>query len=681
MASGSSLKQAKINHRNSGINSKRQAKITADLVIEDDIDTELSVAALGGSRWQHQQQLGQQQQQHRITSSHGRKPTAPAGSSRLGASGDAIPASFGSRISNRTETELDSVQFPPVRRGQAGSSLPKTTSSPATTSPSPSNSASTKSTPELLPPLVAADIISANKKIDADSSIATKSTNTTANDDNKPANEAPVALKQPPAKLSLDRPWWKSVDKQQQNQLLEALPAPPKPPQASQTLKPQPSAPATVEALETVKDAAVNLVAPSSKPATTAAAKLWIREPITEKQIESLRVALFGSGDSRFSPDWASQGFHFGFDLMPYLLTSSKQEPRSALCAVQAELLRQLLFTEASANPTNPASKIGGNNLEPTIRLKRLAGPAQRSAALARAFSSIVARCGDSVKLVLPNSKGISYIDSLSYVKDGLSEKLDVYTSQPGCNVVQFLLENIRCFESQRTPSLVLLIYSCLLSLGVDRPAYKPPDGSPWPLIGPENLANQSLLLLLLCGSPVSQVCNHYSDEAAPNGSVLRLAGVPNRCDVGLLSSREFSTRRNAQPYQIGSFLKSPRAPIWLLELQTGQQQQQQQYVVAFACDSKLVSDWRAERLFELLLLTPVLRSRAPGKATIDCRGNFSDQNSSSSSAASSAASLRESADTSESPLAPEGERNSSMGIELPPTAEVSPVEMCLRSK
>uniref|UniRef100_A0A1I8J183 Ubiquitin carboxyl-terminal hydrolase MINDY n=1 Tax=Macrostomum lignano TaxID=282301 RepID=A0A1I8J183_9PLAT len=302
---------------------------------------------------------------------------------------------------------------------------------------------------------------------------------------------------------------------------------------------------------------------------------------------------------------------------MPYLLTSSKQEPRSALCAVQAELLRQLLFTEASANPTKPASKIGGNNLEPTIRLKRLAGPAQRSAALARAFSSIVARCGDSVKLVLP--------------------------------------------------------------------VYKPPDGLPWPLIGPENLANQSLLLLLLCGSPVSQVCNHYSDEAAPNGSVLRLAGVPNRCDVGLLSSREFSTRRNAQPYQIGSFLKSPRAPIWLLELQTGQQQQQQQqqqqYVVAFACDSKLVSDWRAERLFELLLLTPELRSRAPGKATVDCRGNFSDQNSSSSSAASSAASLRESADTSESPLAPEGERNSSMGIELPPTAEVSPVEMCLRSK
>uniref|UniRef100_A0A1I8IZY2 Ubiquitin carboxyl-terminal hydrolase MINDY n=1 Tax=Macrostomum lignano TaxID=282301 RepID=A0A1I8IZY2_9PLAT len=267
---------------------------------------------------------------------------------------------------------------------------------------------------------------------------------------------------------------------------------------------------------------------------------------------------------------------------MPYLLTSSKQEPRSALCAVQAELLRQLLFTEASANPTNPASKIGGNNLEPTIRLKRLAGPAQRSAALARAFSSIVARCGDS---------------------------LDVYTSQPGCNVVQFLLENIRCFESQRTPSLVLLIYSCLLSLGTRIQAA---DGSPWLLIGPENLANQSLLLLLLCGSPVSQVCNHYSDEAAPNGSVLRLAGVPNRCDVGLLSSREFSTRRNAQPYQIVA-----RAPIWLLELQTGQQQQQQQYVVAFACDSKLVSDWRAERLFELLLLTPELRSRAPGKATV----------------------------------------------------------------
>uniref|UniRef100_A0A1I8J0I7 Zinc finger, C3HC4 type (RING finger) domain-containing protein n=1 Tax=Macrostomum lignano TaxID=282301 RepID=A0A1I8J0I7_9PLAT len=64
-----------------------------------------------------------------------------------------------------------------------------------------------------------------------------------------------------------------------------------------------------------------------------------------------------------------------------------------------------------------------------------------------------------------------------------------------------------------------------------------------------------------------------------------------------------------------------------------------------------------------------------------DCRGNFSDQNSSSSSATSSAASLRESADTSESPLAPEGERNRQWALSCPPTAEVSPVEMCLRSK
>jgi hypothetical protein len=125
-------------------------------------------------------------------------------------------------------------------------------------------------------------------------------------------------------------------------------------------------------------------------------------------------------------------------------------------------------------------------------------------------------------------------------------------------------------FSRRDGPGIPLVVYSALLTRGIESAAAGVTAdmdtglGNTNTLIGAHNYATQELVNLLLTGRAHSNVFDgeqRLDDGSADGGAdVLVLRGVPRRADVGLLSLFE-----SYDHVKVGSFYKSPRAPVWVV--------------------------------------------------------------------------------------------------------------------
>ena len=68
--------------------------------------------------------------------------------------------------------------------------------------------------------------------------------------------------------------------------------------------------------------------------------------------------------------------------------------------------------------------------------------------------------------------------------------------------------------------------------------------------------------------------------------------------------------KRSLFAFQIGTYLKVPRLPIWVADIRD-------HYCVLFALNRDLLSNWRTERRFDLYLCDGLLRHSGPIRLSI----------------------------------------------------------------
>lgn len=316
--------------------------------------------------------------------------------------------------------------------------------------------------------------------------------------------------------------------------------------------------------------------------------------PIDLQQAVELKNLLFGSPLRCFSEEWKIQSFTFcNIEDLKYGFVQKKGGPCGVLAAVQACLLQNLLFGRDS-----------------DIRWALRPSDIDRTNCLYRAIADILWRAGDCKQAVVCLSSGRQqFTPAGKYKADGILESLILYSFKKYDDLLTFLQQNIYQFERGPFGSILLTV-SSVFSRSIDlvQRDFDVPTNC---LIGAHAYCTQELVNLILGGRAVSNVFNDVMELDSGNGNSTVLKGVSSRSDIGFLSLFE-----HYSVCQVGSYLKTPKYPIWVVCSES-------HFSVLFCLKKNLVSDWRAERKFDLYYYDGLANQQEEIRLTIDTSGNY----------------------------------------------------------
>jgi len=307
-------------------------------------------------------------------------------------------------------------------------------------------------------------------------------------------------------------------------------------------------------------------------------------KPIDEDTARSLKQVLFGASTtaaSAFNEEWMRQGF--GFSRRPgleYGVVQRKGGPCGVLAAVQAALLKQMIFDE------DQRWKAGRKGLTTACTT-----PPLRTSALSRALTQILWRAGEDQRAIVVAPTGRTHFHhAANYTADRFTETLSVNTfdDQESLQLfVQFLCESQ--LVQDEFPSVVLLLYSAILSRGVEkiRTDFDTADSR---LMGAHSYCTQEMVNLLLCGVAASNVHNNviYLGDPEVDKDCVKLKGLSKQNHIGFLSLFEHYGN-----FEVGTYYKTPLVPIWVICSES-------HFSVLFCLNRELVTNWKAERKFDL---------------------------------------------------------------------------------
>ncbi|XP_021093226.1 probable ubiquitin carboxyl-terminal hydrolase MINDY-4 isoform X6 [Heterocephalus glaber] len=170
--------------------------------------------------------------------------------------------------------------------------------------------------------------------------------------------------------------------------------------------------------------------------------------------------------------------------------------------------------------------------------------------------------------------------------------------------LVTFLQHTVHQFEVGPY-GCILLTLSAILSRSSElvRQDFDVPTSH---LIGAHGYCTQELVNLLLTGRAVSNVFNDVVELDSGNGNITLLRGISAQSDIGFLSLFE-----HYSVCQVGCFLKTPKFPIWVVCSES-------HFSVLFSPKPELLSDWRAERLFDLYYYDGLANQQEEIRLTVD---------------------------------------------------------------
>uniref|UniRef100_A0A3Q2W166 MINDY family member 4B n=1 Tax=Haplochromis burtoni TaxID=8153 RepID=A0A3Q2W166_HAPBU len=266
---------------------------------------------------------------------------------------------------------------------------------------------------------------------------------------------------------------------------------------------------------------------------------------------QSLRRILLGGNFRVFDYEWRKAVFHFREpnSEFAYALKADGGGARAIQMVVQARIIKHLLFTLTEV------------------------GRREQDRALAAALSDSLWLAGQeasaTVTLVTEDYCITSHLDNKL---DTFTERLQLFTFSEKDAITNFILDHIQCFQEEGSHGVILFLYSLICSRTIE-----------------------ALLNLLLTGRASPHLFNgmrHFGQDGLPLQRPLQ--GVLSRSDVGYLRwSREEMERGALPQLQVGSMLKTPRFPVWVCSINSS-------CSVLFSATRSLLSDWRAEHLFQL---------------------------------------------------------------------------------
>ncbi|NXD82973.1 MIY4B hydrolase, partial [Halcyon senegalensis] len=159
-----------------------------------------------------------------------------------------------------------------------------------------------------------------------------------------------------------------------------------------------------------------------------------------------------------FSCEWANTHFKFRQPCsdLAYALEAGKGPTRSILMAVQAHIIKYLLF-ERNTEDTH---------LE---RLRRI-GHREQSEALAAALADpLWAAGGGRRAVVCLLTTAVHIVPSPDYSADTLTERLQLFEFFEKAAAQEFIFNHINCFKSEGSHGVILFLYSLLFSRTLER--------------------------------------------------------------------------------------------------------------------------------------------------------------------------------------------------------------------
>ncbi|XP_071102067.1 probable ubiquitin carboxyl-terminal hydrolase MINDY-4 [Haliotis cracherodii] len=319
-------------------------------------------------------------------------------------------------------------------------------------------------------------------------------------------------------------------------------------------------------------------------------------QPIDTKTAVALKVLIHGTATLGFNDEWFYQSLGF-CDLpeLQYGIVQKKGGPCGVMASIQACMLQEMLFGE---------HKLTHNKcLDPSR--------SERSTFLARALSHILWRAGDFKKAVVSMPSGRPHVlASAKFKHDNLTETLTLYTFTKYEELLSFMKQSISQFELDGNNGVILVLYSALLSRGLDR-ARGDLDETDGKLMAAHGYCTQEMVNLLLTGRAVANVFNDVMELDSGNDQVTILKGVHARSDIGFLSLFE-----HYKSCQVGTYYKTPKFPIWVVCSES-------HFSVLFSIRRELISDWKAERRFDLYYYDGLARQQEQIKLTVDTSSRF----------------------------------------------------------
>uniref|UniRef100_A0A0P4XRG9 Ubiquitin carboxyl-terminal hydrolase MINDY n=1 Tax=Daphnia magna TaxID=35525 RepID=A0A0P4XRG9_9CRUS len=317
-------------------------------------------------------------------------------------------------------------------------------------------------------------------------------------------------------------------------------------------------------------------------------------KPITEPIAVALRRIVFGQCPAPIKAEYFSRGPGLVFreaerDLGYALMVSHAAGlpiANSLMMALQTHILRILLFDVRPSRVYQP------DPLKPSFSMQQ--------EALCTAITDIIWTAGGCHYgvLCLPHPIHIHVEESDHFNADGVTEKLNILECQDREELQYFVRRNLFLFQQDPGPALLLLIYSAVLARGIDRIAED--MGTRWiagtnsylsSLINYSGDISFSALNLILSGRAASYLHNGTHFQEDKDKIMIAQHGIQARSPIGLLLWMR--TEEKTAAYKLGSRLKTPVYPIWLIIAS-------EQSGVLFSDDRDLLRDYRSEIRFEL---------------------------------------------------------------------------------
>ncbi|XP_042521615.1 inactive ubiquitin carboxyl-terminal hydrolase MINDY-4B [Dipodomys spectabilis] len=315
--------------------------------------------------------------------------------------------------------------------------------------------------------------------------------------------------------------------------------------------------------------------------------------------ISKLRQSLFGDAAQVFSRDWQRAGFTFHHPSSDLALTLEVTTggARSIQMAVQGFVLKHLLFTRSAE-----AGQLCG--------LRGLSGPEQERA-LAAALADILWAAGAAQRATVCLAPGDHRAaPTPNHAGADITERLQLFEFPEKAAMEKFICDHVQSFQGEGSHGVILFLCSLVFSRTFQR-LQRDLGSATTALLRPSTggfRCRQAVLNLILTGRASPAVSDGV--EGAEGELAGAPGGVLTRSDMGYLQWGKDGPGGHGLP-PVGSRLKTPRFPIWLCSIHG-------HHSLLFCTDRRLLSDWRAERVFQLHFYSGHPSQEGPVQLTVD---------------------------------------------------------------
>ncbi|XP_030810483.1 inactive ubiquitin carboxyl-terminal hydrolase MINDY-4B [Camarhynchus parvulus] len=340
---------------------------------------------------------------------------------------------------------------------------------------------------------------------------------------------------------------------------------------------------------------------PGSEPPCTVPRPLLLPQgmggrPISLDTAMRLQQLLFRSTAPLFSCEWAAAhfSFHPPHSHLAYALQAGKGGTRAILAAVQAHIISYLLFTRETEC----------THLE---RLRRL-GRREQGQALATALAETLwAAGGGGRAVVCLVTAPVTTMPCEGYRANSFTERIQLFEFSEKAAAQEFISDHINCFKGEGSHGVILFLYSLLFSRTLERVQEDLGDASPLLNISSGNITcTEAVLSLLLTGRASPRQLGGGGREPEPGAGD---GGGEEPCPRGPVGFLRWERARRQR--QVSPGLRTPWLPVWLCSLSG-------RHSVLFGTDSRLLSDWKAERIFHLYFYSGQQEQTQNAHLTID---------------------------------------------------------------